>query len=81
MAKKNRGLSLARTAKAFQDNVRQSGPVAAASYSLVGGILLLGGLGYAFDGWQGTRPWGVVVGLLSGVVVGFYEIIKTVSRK
>jgi F0F1-type ATP synthase assembly protein I len=67
--------------KAFQDNVRQSGPVAGASYSLVGAILLFGGLGYAFDVWRGTQPWGAVTGLLLGVVVGFYELVKTVWRK
>jgi F0F1-type ATP synthase assembly protein I len=67
--------------KAFQDNVRQSGPVAGASYSLVGAILLFGGLGYGFDMWRGTGPWGVVIGLMSGVVVGFYELVKTVWRK
>lgn len=81
MAEKDRESPLARTLRAFQDNVRQSGPVAGASYSLVGAIVLLGGLGYAYDSWQGTEPWGVVTGLLLGVVVGFYELVKTVWRK
>ena len=47
----------------------------------VGGILLLGGLGYAFDRWQGTEPWGLVIGLVLGVLVGFYSLIKTVWRR
>lgn len=81
MARKGRGFPLARAMKAFQDNVRQSGPVAGASYSLVGGILLFGGLGYGFDAWKGTEPWGVVTGLMLGVVVGFYGLVKTAWRK
>lgn len=79
--KKNREFSLARAAKALQDNARQSGQVAGASYTLVGAILLLGGLGYAFDGWRGTRPWGLIIGLMLGIIVGFYELVKTVWRK
>jgi F0F1-type ATP synthase assembly protein I len=55
--------------------------VAGASYTLVGAIILLGGLGYAFDQWRGGGSWGVVTGLLLGIVVGFYELIKTVWRR
>lgn len=68
--------SLVRATKALQENAQRSGPVAAASYSLIGAILLLGGGGYWLDGWLGTRPWLTVGGLLLGIVVGFYELIK-----
>lgn len=81
MAKNTRSFSLARTAKALQDNVARSGPVAAASYTLIGGIILLGGIGYAVDEWQGTEPWFLVTGLFLGIVVGFYELVKTVWRR
>lgn len=80
MVKKNRPFSFARSAKSLQENVARSGPVAGASYTLVGGIILLGGLGYLADGWFGTAPWLLVVGLALGIIVGFYELIKTVSR-
>jgi F0F1-type ATP synthase assembly protein I len=53
----------------------------AASYTLVGGILFLGGLGYAVDWWRGTSPWFTFTGLILGIVVGFYELVKTVYRK
>lgn len=76
MAKKGRGFSLARATQALQENVSRSGPAAGAAYTLVGAILLLGGLGYVVDGWQGTAPWGLLGGLLLGMVVGFYELIK-----
>ena len=80
MAKPNRSFSLTRAARSFQENVVRSGPVAAASYTLVGGILLLGGIGYAVDAWQGTAPWGLLIGLFLGMAVGFWELIKTVWR-
>lgn len=78
MAKKNSGFSLSRSARSLQDNVARSGPVAGASYTLIGGIILLGGIGYGIDQWRGTAPWGLVVGLTLGIIVGFYELVKTV---
>ena len=56
-------------------------PVAAASYSLIGAIILLGGLGYLGDRWLGTEPWLLVAGLLLGIVVGFYELARVVWRR
>jgi F0F1-type ATP synthase assembly protein I len=76
-APNSKGFSLVRTARALQENVARSGPVAGASYTLIGAILLLGGVGYFLDGRLGTRPWLAVTGLLLGIVVGFYELIKT----
>jgi F0F1-type ATP synthase assembly protein I len=76
MAKRDRRFSFARAAKSLQDNVARSGPVAAASYTLVGGIILLGGLGYYLDGRWGTAPWLLISGLGIGIVVGFYEVVK-----
>jgi F0F1-type ATP synthase assembly protein I len=80
VANKNR-FPLARSIQSLQENVARSGPVAGASYTLVGAILLLGGLGYAIDLWQDTSPWFLVAGLTLGIVVGFYELIKTVFRR
>ena len=73
--------SLERAAKAFQQNVTRAGPVAAASYTLIGAIIFLGGIGYALDRWRGTSPWFLLGGLLLGIVVGFYELAKTVWRR
>jgi F0F1-type ATP synthase assembly protein I len=52
--------------------------VALASYTLIGAIILLGGIGYMVDRWQGTDPWFLLGGLLLGVIVGFYELAKAV---
>jgi F0F1-type ATP synthase assembly protein I len=69
---------LARSFRYLQDSVRRSGPAAAASYTLIGAIILLGGIGYVIDEWRGTSPWFLLGGLLLGLVVGFYELAKTV---
>jgi F0F1-type ATP synthase assembly protein I len=66
--------------ESLQDNVQQAGPAAGASYTLIGAIILLGGIGYAIDAWRGTGPWGLLAGLLLGIIVGFYELAKTVWR-
>jgi F0F1-type ATP synthase assembly protein I len=72
---------LADSAKSLQDNVRRSGSVAGASYTLIGAIMLLGGIGYAVDKWRGTSPWCLLGGLLLGLIVGFYDLAKTVWHK
>ena len=69
-----------RSMQYLQENVRRSGPAATASYTLIGAIILLGGIGYAIDAWRGTTPWFLLAGLLLGIVVGFYELAKTVWR-
>ena len=53
---------------------------AAASYTLIGAIICLEH-GYAIDEWRGTSPWFLLGGLLLGIVVGFYELAKTVWRQ
>ncbi len=72
---------LARSFRYLQENVRRSGPAAAASYTLIGAIILLGGIGYAVDEWRGTSPWFLLGGLLLGLIVGFYDLAKTVFGK
>ena len=72
--------TLERSMRAFQDNVQRSGPAASAAYTLTGGILLLGGLGYAADSWLGTKPWFFLTGLVVGVAAGFYALIMASRR-
>jgi F0F1-type ATP synthase assembly protein I len=80
MQEKYRPGTLVRSARALQKSVERAGPAAAASYSLIGAILLLGGIGYGCDRWFGTGPWCLVGGLMLGIVVGFYQLAKTVWR-
>ena len=67
-----------RSLKAFQDNVTRSGSAAGAGYSIIGAIVVCGGIGYALDSWRGTSHWFLVGGLFLGIIVGFYELAKTV---
>jgi F0F1-type ATP synthase assembly protein I len=72
---------LRRSTAEFQRRAEQAGPAAGASYTLIGAILLLGGIGYAVDHWRGTSPWFLVGGLLLGIVVGMYELARTVWKR
>lgn len=76
----DRSLFFARSLKALQENLRRSGPAAVAGYTLIGSIFLFGGVGYALDHWRGTSPWFLFAGLILGLLVGFYELAKTVWK-
>jgi len=81
MAKNEDDSFLSRSTRSFQESAEQSGPAAGASYTLIGAIILLGGIGYAFDRWQGTSPWGILTGLLLGLIVGFVDLARVVWKK
>jgi F0F1-type ATP synthase assembly protein I len=48
---------------------------------LVGSFLVFCGIGYAVDKWGETCPWGLIIGLTLGLVVGFYDLVKTTWRR
>lgn len=73
--------STSRSLKVLQETVVSSGPAAGASYTLIGAIILLGGIGYAVDLWRGTAPWFLLGGLALGLIVGFYELARAVWHK
>jgi F0F1-type ATP synthase assembly protein I len=81
MGPKKSSFSFRRSTESLQDNVRRAGPAAGASYTLIGAIILLGGIGYGIDQWQDTKPWGLFAGLLLGLIVGFYELAKVVWHR
>jgi F0F1-type ATP synthase assembly protein I len=82
MADRDRESPLARSTRALQQRAEQAGPAAGAGYTLIGAILLLGGIGYAVDRWQGgTSHWFLLGGLLLGIIVGMYELAKTAFFK
>ena len=80
MADDDRGW-IARSARLLQENIIRAGPVASASYSLVAAILLLGGIGFLLDRWLGTEPWLLIAGLATGIIVGFYELVKAAGTR
>ena len=81
MAKKDRRSPLAGSTQSFEESVSRSASALGASYTLVGAILLLGAIGYGVDRWRGTSPWFLLTGLILGVVVGFYELVKATTRR
>ena len=72
---------LERSLRAFQTNVERAGPAAASSYTLIGAIILLGGIGFALDKWLGTSPGFLLGGLFMGLIVGFVDLARTVWKK
>ena len=82
MPRDDRSTLLERSLKAVRvPGAGDAAPAMMASYTLIGAIVMLGGLGYAIDAWRGTSPWGVLAGLLLGMAVGFYELAKTVWKR
>ena len=67
--------------KALQDSLDQNEPRIVASYALIGAILLLGGVGYGVDWWEGTSPWFLLVGLTVGILFGFYNLVASLRRR
>ena len=47
-------------------------------YSVIGAAVL-GAIGYALDGWLGTRPWLAILGLVVGAVVALTGV-RTLIR-
>jgi len=70
----------ARANQALQDNVQRAEPRIVASYALVGAILLLGGGGYLLDWWASSSPWGLIAGLLAGLLIGFGNLLVSLRR-
>jgi F0F1-type ATP synthase assembly protein I len=75
------GSDLERYSRAFQDYVRKSAPAAAAGYTLIGAILLLGLIGYWVDRWSGHSPWFLLGGLLLGIIIGFYNLAMVIWKR
>ena len=58
--------------------MKQSGPAMGASYTLIVAVIIFGAAGYFIDKWQNSSPLFLLIGLLIGIVVGFYEIAKII---
>jgi len=70
-----------RSLRFLQANLNRGEPEIVASYALVGAVIAFGGLGYLLDTFADTAPWFLVGGLLVGVSVGFYNLVRTASRR
>ncbi len=43
---------------------------------MAAGVAGLALLGYAFDHWRQTRPWGMLIGALLGILAGLIALIR-----
>ncbi len=60
--------------------LREASPYIAAAWT-VGAALVIGVLGGRWlDQRWGTRPWLTMLGLVLGIVVGFYELARVMWR-
>jgi ATP synthase protein I len=66
--------------ESMQDNLDRAEPVIFAAYGIIGAILLLGGGGYVLDRWLGTQPWLLLAGLVIGLCVAFYSLVRAAAR-
>ena len=72
--------NLSESNRELQRTLTRSEPRIAASYALVGAILLFGGAGYALDRWLGSSPWILAAGLLFGLGIGFVNLALSLRR-
>ena len=69
------------TNQSMQSNLDRGEPIIFASYSIVGAVVLLGGLGYVLDRRFGTEPWFFLAGASIGLCIAFYTVIKTARAR
>jgi F0F1-type ATP synthase assembly protein I len=50
------------------------------AFFMIGGILAGIGLGYLADKYWGFYPWGIIVGVILGVVVGAAGVIHVINQ-
>jgi ATP synthase protein I len=46
------------------------------SAEFMAGVIAGGGLGWLFDRWLGTSPWGLIVFLMLGFAAGIYNVMR-----
>jgi ATP synthase protein I len=63
-----------------RETSRKSGIAYAAAFGLFASVVTLFGLGWALDRWLGTSPWLLVIGLVLGAIVGFYQFVRLTSK-
>ena len=61
-------------------STRAAEPWLNAVWQFTGSVLLMVGVGFGFDKGLNTSPWGLIVGGMIGVGVGFYAFVRTSNR-
>lgn len=63
-----------------QETNVKSGIAYGAALSLFFSVASMTGVGWALDRWLGTSPWLLVVGIVLGAIVGFYQFVRLTSK-
>jgi F0F1-type ATP synthase assembly protein I len=66
--------------EAMQSTLDRDATAIGACYALIGAIMLLGGVGFLADRYFATPPWCLLIGLIAGLVTGFYQLARVVRR-
>ncbi len=67
------------TFQSLANAYREIGPYLNIGYFFIAAIGLLAFIGHLVDNHWELHPWGIVSGAILGVIVGFYNFIKTVA--
>ena len=77
----NKNQTMAGANESMQRNLVRSEPIIFASYALLGAILLFGAIGYLLDYWLDSRPWLLLFGLLTGLAIGFFGLVRAIRQR
>lgn len=62
------------------ETTRKSGLAYAAALSLFASVIVLLAVGYAADRFFNSSPWGLVVGIVFGSVIGLYQFVRITNQ-
>lgn len=62
------------------ETTRKSSIAYAAAFGLFVAVVALCGLGWALDRWLGSSPWLLVLGVVLGAAIGFYQFVRLTSK-
>lgn len=62
------------------ETARQSGMAMSAGIVFFGSVVFMLFLGWIADVLLGTSPWGIVVGIVFGSIIGFIQFFRTSSK-
>ena len=75
------GLDFFQSLEYLQKTIKHSASASAASYGLITSILLFTYIGWYIDSKYDSSPIAMVVGILVGVILGFYHLFKIMQSK
>jgi F0F1-type ATP synthase assembly protein I len=62
------------------EEARKSGLAYSAALALFASVVVLLGVGYVVDLYLNSSPWGMVIGIILGSVVGLYQFVRITNQ-